>query len=99
MKHSRSICSNLKYSRSSHCIVFMYVCLCRNLSALYVLCRNLEVQLLIGTHFKLWTNWMMKTELPNEEQMYLALGLKNKDKLEEQETEGRRCGVSSSSEP
>jgi hypothetical protein len=29
--------------------------------------------------------------------MYSALGLKNKDKIEEQETEGRRCGVSSSS--
>jgi hypothetical protein len=35
-------------------------------------------------------------ELPSEEQMYSVLGLKNEDKTEEQEREGRRCGVSSS---
>jgi hypothetical protein len=32
-------------------------------------------------------------ELPSEEQMYSVLGLKNEDKTEEQEREGRRCGV------
>jgi hypothetical protein len=35
-------------------------------------------------------------ELPSEEQMYLILGLKNEDEAEEQEREGRRCGVGSS---
>jgi hypothetical protein len=35
-------------------------------------------------------------ELPSEEQMYSVLGLKNEDKTKEQEREGRRCGVSSS---
>jgi hypothetical protein len=35
-------------------------------------------------------------ELPSEEQMYLILGLKNEDETEEQDREGRRCGVGSS---
>jgi hypothetical protein len=37
-----------------------------------------------------------RIELPSEEQMYSILGLKNEDETEEQEREGRRCGVDSS---
>jgi hypothetical protein len=36
-----------------------------------------------------------RLELPSEEQMYLVLGLKKEDEIEEQEREGRRCGVDS----
>jgi hypothetical protein len=38
-----------------------------------------------------------RLELPNEERMYSVLGLKKEDETKEQEREGRKCGVGSSS--